>query len=173
MNNKLPTKMGDPLYAVQDGVYIFEKADINSSKLGNFYTKGDLIYAKNDFVGTYTGEKNGSFYQVTVTFRTKNLWPFNRTITVNGWVLSNQITTDSKEDIAQQDDDKKDDDLKKYLADITGDSGTKKGLTGSGTGEGDENPVNSTTNIVLGVAIITAIGLIIAGFIKRTSKAKK
>lgn len=166
----LPKQAGDPIYAAQDGIYIYKDADMNSDKLGNFVTKGDVMFTKDTFIGPWTGEKNGSFYEVTVQFRTKNLWPFNKTITVDGWVLGSQITNNSKEDVAKDEKEREAEDLRKYLEDLTNGSGddAKKGLTASGNGAGEGM---STNNIIIGSVFVLTAVLIIVGVAKRFKKS--
>ncbi|MBA4849503.1 hypothetical protein [Emticicia sp. BO119] len=170
MANKLPQTIGEDVYAAQDGVFVYKDANLDSEKLGNVFTGGDKVFNKNAFIGSYNGVKNGSFLQLTVSYQVKALF-ITSTKTVSAWVLGSQVTTEIQETLIQQDE-KKNEDLEKYLADITGDADTKKSLSGSGSGEGSGTSSLSTTNIVLGFALITAIGLIIAGFVKRNSKAK-
>ncbi|MBA4849037.1 hypothetical protein [Emticicia sp. BO119] len=163
--NTLPKQQGDPVYAVQDGVYVYESADINSAKMGNFLTGGDSQFNKFDLIGSYNGEQNGSFYQVTTTVwvRVFPLLPKQKK-TVTGWVLGNQITTNSKEDVAKTEQKKEDEDLQKYLDTLTGgDDADKKKLTGSGSGE----TTIDTNNVIIGSVIVVTIIAIIIGLIRR------
>lgn len=166
--NNLPKLQGDPVYAAQDGVYVYESADINSAKMGNFLTGGDSQFNKFDLIGSYNGEQNGSFYQVTTTVwvRVFPLLPKQKK-TINGWVLGNQITTNSKEDVTKTEEQKKDDDLQNYLDTLTGgDEATKKSLTGSSSGEAsvDKN------NVIIGSVIVVTIILIIVGVVRKFRK---
>lgn len=92
----LPTKIGENIYASNDGVFIYNEPDLNSEKFGNLITKGDITFNQDELIGSYAGETKGSFCNVSFsyTFRPAPLLP-KVTKSYVGWVLLPQISTET------------------------------------------------------------------------------
>lgn len=163
----LPTIQGDSIYASKDGVQIYESANMDSDKLRNSSNGGVLSYSKGDFLGNYTGVTIGNFYQIETVIRYKFgifKWGVkNRNFT--GFVLKNQITTQSKEDLESEQKKQEEQNLQVQLDKISG-SGADENLTASG-----KIPTTSSNNTFL--YVLGGLGLLLGGAYLWFTRKKK
>ncbi len=162
----LPTKIGESIYASANGVQVYTEPDINSDKQRTGDDGGVKSYNKDDLIGTYTGKIINGFYEVDAIIRYKdgifNFRVKNRSFTV--YVLDNQITSTSQQDLNDAKKAKDDAEYQKQLEAALG-----NGIDGRTTGSGGNTTGQNNTFIY----IFGGLALILGGAYLYNNRKKK
>jgi hypothetical protein len=161
----LPTKAGDSVYANSNGVQVYTEPNINSDKQRTGDDGGIKSYNKGDLIGTYTGKTINGFYEVDAIIRYKdgafNWRVKNRGFTV--YVLDNQITSTSQQDLIDAKKQKDEEEYKKQLEAALG-----NGIDGRTTGSGGTSGGNNTFIYLFG-----GLALLLGGAYLYNNRKKK